>query len=121
MKSFITGNTFPINLIRRKVRIVPETFENYCAALNQGQWESFWGHANTLPIVNSLVGKDLTPKIERPAISIDNLGYPSLFGKSYSECWILSPNYIENFRPAIGVEVKASDIKSWDVLHMFWE
>ena len=121
MKSFITGNTFPINLIRRKVTIKPETFENYYAALNNNQWESFWGHSNTLPIVNTLVRKDLTPKIERPAISIDEDGFPSLYGKSYKECWILSPNYKENFRPAIGVEIKASDIKSWDVLHMHWE
>ena len=118
--AFITGNSFPVNLFRRKAEVVPETFENYLAKLRSGNWESYWGHSNTLGAVNRLCGVDLTPREERPALSVDPEGFPVLYGKSYRECWVLTPEYRPGFRPAIGVEVANSDILSWQVIRILW-
>ena len=119
-ETFITGNSFPVNLFRRKAEVIPETFENYLAKLHRGQWESYWGHSNTLEAVNRLCGVDLTPREVRPALSVDTEGYPVLYGKSYRECWVLTPEYRPEFRPAIGVEVTNSDILSWQVVRILW-
>lgn len=120
-KRFITGNSFPMNLIRRKAVITPESLDNYLAALDSGSWESFWGHANTLRSVNQLCRHDLSPRVERPALQTDEEGYPVLYGEAFKECWVLSPEYASGFRPAIGVEVSAEQIKDWQVLHISWE
>lgn len=119
--TFITGNSFPVNLFRRKAEVIPETFENYLAKLRGGRWESYWGHSNTLAAVNALCGVDLTPREERPALSTDAEGYPVLYGRSYRECWVLAPEYRPGFRPAIGVEVDNSNILSWQVVRILWE
>ena len=119
-EAFITGNTFPVNLFRRKAEVIPETFENYLARLRSGQWDSYWRHSNTLVAVNRLCSVDLTPREERPALSADAEGYPSLYGKSYRECWVLTPEYRPGFRPSIGVEVTNSDILSWQVVRILW-
>ena len=117
---FLTGSTFPLSLIRRPVLIEPETMENYIRRLQTDRWESFWGHANTLPLANRMTGCDLTPKEERPAVRLSAEGLPELHGQAFSECWILSPDYRPGFRPAIGAEVQAEDITGWQVLKITW-
>ena len=118
---FLTGNTFPLSLIRRPVLIEPETMENYMYRLRTDAWESFWGHANTLSLASRMMGCDLTPKESRPAVQLSPEGFPKLYGQVYSECWILSPDYRQGFRPAIGAEVQSEDIVGWQVLKMTWK
>ena len=119
-RRFITGNSFPISLIQRKATIEPETFENYLYMLEHGSWESFWGHLNTLQAVNQACQHDLTPRVPRPALQLDADGYPSLYGESFSECWVFSPKYADGFRPAIGEEVSLDNIRGWQVLRIKW-
>ena len=119
--AFITGNTFPVNLFRRRAEVIPETFEHYLEKLRSGNWESYWGHVNTLSAVNTLCGVDLTPREDRPALTTDTAGFPVLYGKSYRECWVLTPEYRPGFRPAIGVEVTPDDILSWQTLRILWD
>lgn len=118
---FLTGNSFPLNLIVRPVRIYPKTLEQYRAALRRGEWVSFWGHTNTLHAVRQAVEFDLTPRESRAVISLDAEGYPMLYGESYRECWILAPQYVSARRPAIGAEVELSGIQSWRALQILWE
>ena len=118
--AFITGNTFPVNLFRRRAEVIPATFEHYLEKLRNGNWESYWGHVNTLSAVNTLCGVDLTPREDRPALTTDSAGFPVLYGKSYRECWVLTPEYRPGFRPAIGVEVTPDDILSWQTLRILW-
>ncbi|MCQ2378207.1 MAG: hypothetical protein MJ016_03220 [Victivallaceae bacterium] len=118
--SFITGNSFPMNLIRRHVECIPQTFEEYLRRLQTGNWMSFWGHRNTLEAVNQMTGFDLTPQTERPALTLDDEFFPNLNGIRYRECWILSPIYQSGFRPAVGEEVSAEKITGWNVLKMLW-
>ena len=118
---FLTGNSFPLNLIRRPVRIEPETLDHYREQLRDSEWESYWGHANTLTAVKAITGKDLTPAEERPAVELDAAGYPMLHGKTYLECWVLSPEYRKGYRPALNEEVDAESILSWQVLRIKWD
>lgn len=118
---FITGNTFPMNLIRRKVTIQPLSMEEYCRELASGKWASFWGHDNTLAAAKAQCGFDLTPKEERPALTVDKEGFPVLYGTSYKKCYVLTPEYRAGFRPAMGEEVQMEDIYSWHVLEILWE
>ncbi len=119
-QSFLIGNAFPLSLIHKKTTIFPESIDSLHFSLKNYKWESFWGHANTLEIANSILGEDLTPKTERPAIVLDDALLPSLNGQSYSTCWILSPNYTPGFRPSPNTEVSPDKILSWHVLRMTW-
>ena len=118
---FITGNTYPMSLIRRAVRIVPVTMEYYRTRLDEDAWTSYWGHENTLEAVKTVCGHDLRPTETRPALTLDEEGYPSLLGVRYRECLVLSPEYRPGYRPAIGKEDKTEDIRSWQVLRIIWE
>lgn len=121
MKRILTGNSFPLSLIRRKVSIEPETLQHFQETLAQSCWESYWGHKNTLAAVKQFCGTDLTPKVERPALELDSNGYPCLYGQTYKECWVISPDYEPGFRPALNIEVDADQIRSWQVLLIHWE
>ena len=118
--AFITGNTFPVNLFRRRAEVIPETFEHYLEKLRSCPWESYWGHTNTLSAVNALCRVDLTPREDRPALTTDAAGFPALYGQSYRECWVLTPKYRPGFRPAVGVEVTSGDILSWHTVRILW-
>lgn len=120
-KEFLIGNSFPINLIRRKVAIIPETMEHFQEKLASGGGESFWGHTNTLAAAKALCGYDFTPQEHRPALTLDADGYPALFGKSYKECWVMAPEYLSGYRPALGEEVGVDKILSWQILKIIWE
>ena len=119
-EKFLTGNSFPINLIRRRVEIIPETLSHYRERLSEGCWASYWGHGNTLSIAHDVCGYDLTPQSERPALTLDSEGYPQLYGERYRECWVLSPEYRQGFRPALKSEVSPEEILSWQILKIIW-
>lgn len=121
MENFLTGSTFPLSLIRRPVTIEPASFEDFLTALRSAQWASFWGHANTLQLANRLTGVDLTPQTERPAVTLSPEGFPQLYGKVYHQCWVLSPDYVPGYRPAIGQEVQLENIIGWQVLKLTWK
>ena len=118
----LVGNTVPTSLIRREVRIGPVEMEQLRTALMHAGDEvySFWGHRNTLQAAKELLDYDLTPKTERPAISLTHDGLPEFAGHLFRECWLLTPQYMGHFRPKIGVEVTVEEIKGWQVLKMEW-
>ena len=37
---------------------------------------------------------------------------------TFGEVWLLSPNYVASFRPAVGEEVPAEKIARWQVLRL---
>lgn len=117
----LIGSTFPLSLIRRRVVIEPGAIEDLRACLAAAPPASFWGHRNTLAQASALTGVDLTPRTERPAIELDHEGFPGLEGETFRACWVLSPDYVPGFRPAIGEEVPAAKIRGWQVLRVSWE
>ena len=119
-QGFLIGSTFPLSLIRREVVIEPESIFELKKALDFGNWQSFWGHENTLAIASTLTGYDLKSATFRPVLSLNEQKLPALNGKSYDVCWILSPDYKSAFRPHPNVEVSESEIVSWQVLKMTW-
>ena len=120
MTRFLTGNSFPMSLVRRRVMIEPHSLEEYKQQLATGDWKSYWGHENTLSAAQAVCGFDLRPQERRPAVTLDAEGYPSLYGESYKECWVLSPEYEAGFRPALGEEVSLERIVGWQVLRIVW-
>ena len=118
-KSLI-GNSFPLSLIRRPVKIAPCSIAELQKKLAEAKIVSFWGHSNTLAAANDLLGYDLTPKSDRPAVHLSAAFLPELEGTEFKECWILSPNYSSDFRPAIGEEVPPEKIASWQCLKIIF-
>lgn len=115
----LIGNSFPLSLIRRKVMIEPARLERLREEIGDaGGVLSFWGHANTLPAAEEAVGRSLAPATERPALELSSDRYPVFQNKTFTECWILSPDYTGNFRPNIGEEVPTEKIRGWQVLRM---
>ena len=118
--ALLIGNAFPLSLIRRPVMIRPTSRGELHAAATCRRPVSFWGHASTLAAAARFVGFDLTPAGARPVLRLDPHGYPSYQGDVFQECWVVSPDYVENFRPAVGQEVPADMISGWQVLHLLW-
>lgn len=121
MRSILLGSTFPLSLIRRRVVIEPQPIESLKGLLRTGAVASFWGHQSTLGSAQAILGADLSPRTERPALRLTPDNLPELDGQVFSECWVLSPEYVPGFRPAIGEEVPAEKIRSWQVLRVKWE
>lgn len=120
-KQLLVGNSFPLSLITRRVIIEPVALEEFQAAAVGADIHSFWGHANTLAAAQAAMGIAFRPKTERPVVSLDSEGYPTLDGMSFTKCWIISPEYVQDFRPRIGEEVPLANIRGWRVLLMRWE
>jgi len=119
--SILVGNAFPLSLIRRPVRIEPVPVGILQATVRDKKIVSFWGHANTLAAAEKFSGLPLAPTVERPAIQLQENGLPSWVGQTFRECWIISPDYIDGFRPAVGEEVASEKIKDWQILKITWE
>ena len=115
-KEILIGNTFPLSLVRRKVVIEPIELEELKKLLQQSNICSFWGHSNTLAVARELLGIDITPPFLRPVLELSADKKPLFNGKEFSECYLLSPDYQSNFRPAPGEEVTQEQIKSWQCL-----
>jgi hypothetical protein len=117
----LVGNSFPLSLIRRPVRIEPIAIDALRAQLNERPAVSFWGHAVTVGHASALLGVDLTPETDRPALLLDAAGFPTLGEHVFRDCFVLSPEFVPGYRPAIGEEVPAARITGWHALHLFWE
>ncbi|NMA44958.1 MAG: hypothetical protein GX945_00195 [Lentisphaerae bacterium] len=119
--AILLGNSFPLSLVRRPVHIEPRRLADLHAALTGRTIYSFWGHENTLAAVTRILARDVSPKTARPVLSLDKNKLPCLDGRSFNECWVLSPDYVENFRPALGQEVPEAAIAAWRVLQICWQ
>lgn len=117
----LIGNTFPLTLARRKFTVEPVSMETLQEAVKGKEIVSFWGHANTLTAASAVSGIDLTPAVERPVLSLSPDRLPMLDNREFKECWIVSPDYRDNFRPAVNAEVPESMIAGWQVLKLTWE
>lgn len=113
----LVGNSFPLSLIRQNVEMRPMALSDFP---RDAEIRSFWGHTNTLQHANAFLGVDLTPKTERPALALSENDLPQLNGEEFQECWVISPNYVENFRAKIGEEIPAEKIKDWSLLKITW-
>lgn len=119
--ALLVGNTFPLSLIRRKVVIEPSDFRTLAGLLRQADIFSFWGHRNTLAHANRLAGADLSPRTERPTLTLDADLLPVLDGQVFRECWVVSPDYVPGYRPGPGELVPLEKITGWQVLRLVWE
>lgn len=117
----LLGNSFPFSLIRRPVRVFPFGLDSFAAVLARHRVLSFWGHTNTLALAGELLGCDLTPPLERPALRLSANALPYYLGEEFTRCWILSPDYKEDFRPQIGQEIGADMILGWQLLCLEWQ
>ncbi|MDD2479518.1 MAG: hypothetical protein PHS31_06470 [Victivallaceae bacterium] len=120
-KIILIGNAFPLTLVRRPVQITLATIAELRNEFKDAQIYSFWGHDNTMVAASRAIGFTLKPEIPRPVLELDANDLPCLDGMSFSCCWIVSPNYIEHFRPEPGAEVPLSMIKDWQILKIIWE
>ena len=114
------GNSFPLSLIRRRVVIDPRPIEELQRLLQENGVCSFWGHSNTVGIASAAVGTDVSPATARPVLSLNIENLPVLDGRIFRECWILSPDYVAGFRPAVGEEVGLEKVLGWQVLRIEW-
>jgi len=119
--SVLIGNAFPMTLVRRhRVSVADVPLQTVVAAARAGRVHSFWGHENTRAAAEALLGVGLRPTSPRPAITLDAEDYPTLDGERFTACYVLSPDYREGFRPAIGEEVAGEDILGWHALKLTW-
>lgn len=118
----LIGNTFPLSLVRGHRVVIDELpLEELRAVLATSEVASFWGHENTRAVAEAVLGVSLKPATERPAMMLDEAAYPTLDGHQYTTCYVLSPDYAPGYRPAIGVEVAAEDIRAWHALRLEWK
>ncbi|MBR4171315.1 MAG: hypothetical protein IKR48_06655 [Kiritimatiellae bacterium] len=121
-KKVLIGNSFPFSLIRCKRLIVEsESIRVLQETLTGAEVVSFWGHTNTRAAAEAVLGVSLAPHTERPAVTLSPTNLPMLDGDVFDTCWLLSPDYPEGFRPAIGVEVGPEQIEGWHVLKLTWQ
>ena len=118
----LVGNSFPFSLVRCDQLIVEQRpIAELKAKLADAEVASFWGHANTRAAAEAVLGVSLAPNVERPAVTLSPEGLPTLDGDTFDTCWLLSPDYPEGFRPAIGTEVAPEQIAGWQVLRLTWQ
>ena len=120
-RTVLIGNAFPLSLIRRRVEIQPCSEAAFKAAVTDADIHSFWGHSNTLECVNDFAGIDLTPSVALPTIGLSDDHLPILDDITFTECYIVSPDYIHGFRPGIGEEVSSESIRGWQRLKIYWK
>ena len=120
MRHVLIGNSFPVSLIQRRVVCLMIDRNDFLSQINGCKICSFWGHANTLKVAGEFAGVDLAPRVTRPVMKLSECGLPMLDGIEFNTCWILSPLYARNFRPAIGEEVDEKMITDWRIVKMEW-
>jgi len=111
----LLGNTYPPAMVRRQVLVTPISVEEAREFLADG-FMSYWGHVNTVNVANNLLGVDVTPETERPAISLNEEGFPTLNGKVADKVVVLSPNYAPGYRPQEGEITPPEKIIGWQAL-----
>ena len=108
----IIGNTFPMTLVPAGANVIIQ--HSSLVALQAAKeaddargmpLASFWGHANTIVSANKLLGFDVTPATERPALRAEPqcwslpLSLPQV--RVYdTTIWVVSPIYADGFRPS---------------------
>lgn len=120
-KVLLIGNAFPLTLVRRPVQITLATINELHDELKNARICSFWGHSNTMLAASNAIGFSLEPETLRPVLELDANDFPCLNGISFECCWVVSPDYSENFRPDTGAEVPLAMIKDWQILKITWE
>lgn len=116
----LVGNSFPLPLVRRAVAIRPWPLRRLRARLASHPVASYWGHANTRPAAETLLGVSLEPASERPALTLSPDRLPTLDGEAFTSCYVLSPDYRPGFRPVPGTEVPSEQIAGWSLLRIDW-
>lgn len=117
----LIGNAFPLSLVRGHHVVIDELpMAELRSILASSEVVSFWGHENTRPVAEAVVGVSLKPARDRPAMMLDDEGYPTLDGRRFRICYVLSPDYAPGCRPAIGAEVAPEDIRAWHALRLEW-
>lgn len=112
-RKLLVGNTFPLPLIERRVTITPER------CVPAGEIRSYWGHKETIPAAEAFLGgRPLTPSRERPALCVSPEGFPMLDGEVFTECWVVAPQYVPNYRPTLFQPVPPEKITGWKVLRL---
>ncbi|HNC45164.1 MAG TPA: hypothetical protein PLU80_13440 [Acidobacteriota bacterium] len=110
------GNIYPTSLVRRSTLMTPISISDARQLLETG-FTSYWGHSNTARAASELLGIDVIPSTDRPAVTLDpDTKLPTLNGCSFNQVVVLSPEYRSGFRPQPGVEVEAGDILGWQCL-----
>ena len=117
----LLGSTFPLSLIRRRVVIEPISVRKVQEELEERGFVSFWGHHNTAAAASSILGVEVTPDSERPAVMLNEVRLPVLKDRVFHDCLVLSPQYVIGFRPPIGKEVPPEKITGWQALRVVWE
>lgn len=118
----LIGNSFPLTLIRGH-RVVCEeiALDTLRTVLAVGCVASFWGHENTRVVAEAILGVGLKPACDRPALGLDPEGYPVYEGVRHRVCYVLSPDYVEAHRPAVGEVVSVAAIRAWHALRLVWD
>jgi len=120
-KKILIGNTFPLPLVRRAVRIAPYSLNDLKMELKDADVFSFWGHVDTKVIVEGMLNIKLDDKSIRKPLCLSKNNLPMLDGVEFDKCFVISPNYRNGFRPALNKTVSVDDILSWDGLCISWE
>ena len=120
-EKILIGNSFPLSLIRTNVSLMQKSVDELRWALLHKEVASFWGHENTRPWAEELLGVSLRPQVSRPVLTLAANCFPMLDGEVFDECWVLSPNYKGVGRPKIGEEVQPSQIVGWQVVKIDWK
>ena len=116
----LIGNAFPLSLVRRQVLISVIDQSSFQHLVKSAVLHSFWGHSNTLEAVNTFLGVDVSPRVDRPVLSLSAEYLPRLDGMSFRNCCVVSPDYVPGFRPGIGEVIPADVILGWQILEMSW-
>lgn len=121
-RKVLIGNSFPLSLVRgHRVEIEEIGVDALRCVLAESEPVSYWGHENSRSVAEQVVAVSLKPAVERPAMTLDGEGFPTLDGRRYTECHVLSPDYAAGYRPAIGAEVPPEAIRSWHALRLTWK
>lgn len=114
----LIGNTYPSSLIRRPALFTPVSVEEAQELLASRDSDSFWGHSNTVALASDVLGVDLTPREERPTLTLSDNNLPVLHGVEHLEVLVVSANIKAGHRKPRSdkSEYLPEDIESWQVL-----
>lgn len=113
---YLITNSYPFSLVRREVHVRPVDMEWVKGKLNNSYFGSAWGHANTINTINQMLGVDVTPTEERPAIVLSEEGFPMLNGETFHSVIVISPDFVEGYRPDLREEITEDVIIGWHAL-----
>ena len=72
----LVGNSFPFSLVRcARLTAERKSLAELQALLADAEVASFWGHANTRSAAEAILGASLSPRSERPALTLSPEAY----------------------------------------------